>query len=74
MAYDKELADRVREHLAMEKRVTEREMFGGLAFLIAGNMACGVMKGGLLVRVGALLHHDALTRPHVQEMDFTGRP
>ena len=74
MAYSAELADRVREHLATEKRITEREMFGGLGFMWAGNMVCGVQGNELMVRVGPDLFQDALTRPHAREMDFTGRP
>jgi TfoX/Sxy family transcriptional regulator of competence genes len=74
LAYSEALADRVREHLAEEKRISEREMFGGLGFMWAGNMVCGVRGEELMVRVGPDLHHDALTRPHTREMDFTGRP
>jgi TfoX/Sxy family transcriptional regulator of competence genes len=74
VAYDTELADRVRERLAKETRVSEREMFGGLGFMWAGNMICGVQRDELMVRVGPDLYHDALTRPHAREMEFTGRP
>jgi TfoX/Sxy family transcriptional regulator of competence genes len=74
VAYDDELADRVRERLASEKRISEREMFGGLGFMWAGNMICGVQRDELMVRVGPDLYHDALTRPHAREMEFTGRP
>ena len=74
MPYDEELADRVREVLSARERLTERKMFGGIAFMVAGNMACGIVGDDLMVRVGPDLHHDALTRPHVREMDFTGRP
>lgn len=73
MAYSEELADRVRERLGSEKRITEREMFGGIGFMWAGNMICGVQREGLLVRVRPDLHHDALTRPHVSEMVMGGR-
>jgi TfoX/Sxy family transcriptional regulator of competence genes len=73
VAYDEALADRVRERLTKETRISEREMFGGLGFMWAGNMICGVQRDGLLVRVGPDLHHDALTRPHVMEMDMGGR-
>ena len=73
MAYSEDLADRVRERLATEKKITEREMFGGLGFMWAGNMICGVQAQGLLVRVPPELHHDALTRPHVREMEMGGR-
>jgi len=49
-------------------------MFGGVAFLVRGNMCCGVVGNDLMVRVGADGYKDALARPHVREMDFTGRP
>ena len=73
MGYDRGLADRVRGELVAVKRVTEQEMFGGLAFMVAGNMCCGVLGDDLLVRVGPDLYHDALTRPHVSETDAHGR-
>jgi TfoX/Sxy family transcriptional regulator of competence genes len=73
MAYSEELAERVRARLGKETRISEREMFGGLGFMWAGNMICGVQRDGLLVRVGPDLHHDALTRPHVREMEMGGR-
>ena len=53
MAYDEELADRVRVVLADEPSLTERKMFGGLAFMIGGNMACGIVKDELMLRLGA---------------------
>ena len=52
MAYDEALADRVRERLAGEAALTERKMFGGIAWMLAGNMAVGLMKDGMLVRLG----------------------
>lgn len=74
MAYNEDLADRVREQLGSVKRVTEREMFGGVAFMVAGNMACGIQANELIVRVGADLHQDALTRPGAHDWEFTNRP
>src|SRR5438094_9748680 len=73
VGYDRGLADRVRGELVAVKRVTEQEMFGGLAFMVAGNMCCGVLGDDLLVRVGPDLYHDALTRPYVSETDAHGR-
>jgi TfoX/Sxy family transcriptional regulator of competence genes len=73
MAYDADLVERVREQLAGVKKLTEQPMFGGLAFLVAGNMVCSVTGDGLLARVRPDLHHDALTRPHVSEMEMGGR-
>ena len=72
MAYDEKLASRVRQLLSATQSVSEREMFGGLAFMVAGNMCCGLMGHDLMVRVGPDLYHDALVRPHTREMDFTG--
>jgi TfoX/Sxy family transcriptional regulator of competence genes len=73
VAYDEELADRLREHLAPAKRVTEREMFGGISFMVAGNLCCGVLGNDLIVRIDPTLHHDALTRPNVSEFSMGGR-
>lgn len=74
MAYDEELADRVRDVLATEDGVTERKMFGGLAFMVRGHMACGIVGNDLMLRLGADAAEQALERPHVRPMDFTGRP
>jgi TfoX N-terminal domain len=73
VAYDKGLAERVRAVLAGQT-VTEQQMFGGLAFMIGGHMACGVVKDTLMVRLGPEAAGHALERPHVRQMDFTGRP
>ena len=48
-------------------------MFGGIAFMLAGNMFCGIVKDELMVRVGPERHDDALSQPHARPMDFTGR-
>jgi TfoX/Sxy family transcriptional regulator of competence genes len=74
VAYDEELADRVRVVLADEPGLTERTMFGGLAFMLNGNMACGIVKDELMLRLGAEGADAALDEPHVRQMDFTGRP
>lgn len=74
MAYDEGLAERVRELLAVRMDVTERAMFGGLAFMVGGHMACGITGDDLMVRVGKEGYNDALAHPHTREMDFTGRP
>jgi TfoX/Sxy family transcriptional regulator of competence genes len=74
MAYDEDLADRVRAVLPSGERVTERQMFGGLAFMLGGHMFCGVVKDTLMVRLGPDSADRALDRPHVRPMDFTGRP
>ena len=74
MAYDEDLADRVREQLASEPAVAEKAMFGGLAFLLEGNMAVGISGDDLMVRVGPDASDDALARPHTRPFDMTGRP
>ena len=74
MAYDEELADRVRAALADRTDVSERRMFGGLTFMLRGNMCCGVAKTNLMVRVGAEAYDEALAQPGARLMDFTGRP
>ena len=74
MAYDERLADRVREVISLRNDVSERKMFGGVAWMLAGNMACGVIGEELIVRLGRGDDERALGEPHVREFDFTGRP
>ena len=74
MAYDEGLAQRIREAFDDRSDVTEKRMFGGVAFLVRGNMCCGVVRDELMVRVGPDAYDDALARPQAREMDFTGRP
>jgi TfoX/Sxy family transcriptional regulator of competence genes len=74
MPFDEELAQRVRLVLAESPDVGERRMFGGLAFLVGGHMACGVVGGDLMLRLGEAGADAALDCPHVRPMDFTGRP
>jgi TfoX/Sxy family transcriptional regulator of competence genes len=74
MAYDEGLAERVRGVLQDRGRVTEKRMFGGLAFLIRGHMTVGIVKDELMVRVGPEIHSQLLSEPHARAMDFTGRP
>jgi TfoX/Sxy family transcriptional regulator of competence genes len=75
MAYDEDLANRVRELLADEQAITEKEMFGGLAFLLHGNMSVGLWSGGdLMVRVGPDATDDALSRPHARLSHMGKRP
>ena len=74
MAYDEQLAHRVREVLSDETQWEEIRMFGGLAFMVNGHMCCGVTPGELMVRVGKERYEEALGLPHARPMDFTGRP
>ncbi|WP_370409585.1 TfoX/Sxy family protein [Streptomyces fradiae] len=74
MAFDEGLAERIRAHLGVDSAVTEKRMFGGLAFLHAGNMTVGVIGDDLMVRVGPEATDAALARPGARIFDFTGRP
>ena len=74
MAYDEGLAQRVRELLENEPDFQEKKMFGGLCFLIQGNMACGIIKDDLIIRVGTERYEDALKRSHTRKFDITGKP
>lgn len=74
MAYDEGLAERVRERLAVHQDVTEKRMFGGIAFLYRGNMAVGISGSDLMVRVGPEHTDAALSRPGTRLFDMTGRP
>ncbi len=75
MAFDEELADRIRTRLFSHPGLTERRMFGGLAFLLDGHMAVAVSgEGGLMVRAGADQADELLQEPHVEQIEMRGRP
>jgi TfoX/Sxy family transcriptional regulator of competence genes len=74
MAYDEGLAERIRIGLRDREDVVEKKMFGGIAFMISGRMACGVVHDDLMVRVGPNGHDEALAQPGTRPMDFTGKP
>ena len=74
MAYSEDLAERVRDALAPRAGIRERKMFGGVAWMLDGNMACGVIGEELIVRLPAEDVESALAREHVRTFDFTGRP
>jgi hypothetical protein len=74
MAFDEGLAGRIRDLLQYRQRVTERKMFGGLAFMLNGHLLVGILGDTLLARVGVNHYFDALNQPHTREMDFTGKP
>lgn len=74
MAYDEDLATRIRAALADTQEVTERKMFGGLAFVVAGHMTCGIVGDELMLRLGEDGADSALDEPHTRPMDFTGKP
>jgi hypothetical protein len=74
MAYDEDLADRIRELLSIQRGVEEKWMFGGLAFLVNGNMSvCASGSGGLMVRVPREETENLLSRDHVEPMIMAGR-
>lgn len=74
MAYDETLADRVRDVLAPRADVGERKMFGGIAFMVGGNMAVGVLGEELMVRLDPDDAEQALAESNTRPMDFTGKP
>ena len=74
MAFDESLAARIRDALARTKNVEEKKMFGGIGFLLDGNMLVGVWKNSLIARVGPDAYEDAMLEPHVGEFDITGKP
>ena len=73
MAYNEKLAERIRGALAGKRALSERKMMGGICFMLAGNMCCGVTGDALMVRVGKDGHANALTKPHVRPLEFAGR-
>lgn len=74
MAYDETLAERIRRALRGRRDITEKKMFGGLAFLCHGRMCCGIVGGDLMVRVPDGEFAAILRERHVRPMDFTGKP
>lgn len=74
MGYSEQLADRIRTALRGARAVSERTMFGGLAFMVRGNMCVGVIDDKLMVRVGPDGYERALKLTHARPMDFTGKP
>jgi TfoX/Sxy family transcriptional regulator of competence genes len=74
MAFDEALAQRVREAVRSRRGITERRMFGGIAFMSRGHMFVGVLGSSLMARVGPQNHEQALAKDGVREMDFTGKP
>ncbi len=74
MAYDEGLAQTFRDALADRSGVSERKMFGGLCFMLNGNMLCGTYRDGGMYRVGKGNEAAALALPHVRPMTMTGRP
>jgi hypothetical protein len=74
MAFSEALAERVRDVFDERPGLGERKMFGGLCFMLYGNMCCGIVGDALMVRVGPAAYDNALEQAYVRPMDFTGRP
>lgn len=74
MAYDESIAERVRKVLRSKRGVTERRMFGGIAFMLHGHMCVGILDDSLMARVGPENYEKALAKSGVRRMDFTGKP
>ena len=74
MAFDERLAERIRGTLRRRKGLVEKKMFGGIAFLLNGNMCCGVHRSELIVRLAPEDTDSALKQPHTKLFDLTGRP
>lgn len=74
MSYDEGLAERLREALQSRRGISEKKMFGGLAFMSRGYMLVGITGDILMARIGPEYYQQALSRPHVRVMDFTGKP
>ena len=74
MAYDTRLAERIRAALKRQSGITEKKMFGGICFLLHGNMLVAIWIDGLVARLGPEVGQAALAQPHVRPMDLTGRP
>jgi TfoX/Sxy family transcriptional regulator of competence genes len=74
MAYNETLADRIRESLSETKRVKEKQMMGGLTFMVNDKMCIGIIKDEMMCRIDPELQDDALSRNGCRIMDFTGRP
>jgi TfoX/Sxy family transcriptional regulator of competence genes len=74
MAYDEGLAERIRSLLDEEPGLSEKRMFGGVAFLVRGHMGVGIVQDKLMIRVGPESYDRVLRERHARQMDFTGRP
>ena len=74
LTYDERLVARVLDVLAAEHSPVQRKMFGGVAIMLQGNLACGVLGDSLIVRVPKEKYEALLAMPHVREMDYSGRP
>lgn len=74
MVYNEKLAVLIRDMIKGKRSITEKKMFGGLAFMLNGKMFCGIVKDDLMVRTGPKNYKMALSKPHSRPMDFSGKP
>ncbi len=74
MAYNESSAQRIRNQMQKNPGFVEKKMFGGICFLLNGNMACGIRNDDIIVRVGKEAYEDCLALPHTRQFDITGRP
>jgi TfoX/Sxy family transcriptional regulator of competence genes len=74
MSYDETLVDQIRKLLPSRKNLTEKKMFGGLGFLLSGNICCGAWNEFLILRLGEDAARQVLGEPHARPFDITGRP
>jgi hypothetical protein len=74
MAYDEQLAERVRTEVSARADHIEKRMFGGICFMVRGHMCCGVTNEDLMLRLGVEAADEAMAEPGIRQMDFTGRP
>lgn len=74
MAFNEELAQRLRDALAGQSHLVEKKMFGGIGFMLQGNMACGVNSDDLVLRTDPGHNEQIVIQPHVKPFDLTGRP
>ena len=74
MAYSEDLAERIRDVIGTPPKLAEKVMFGGVGFMVQGNMAVGVIGDELMVRIDKAATDEALTKPGTRIFDFTGRP
>jgi TfoX/Sxy family transcriptional regulator of competence genes len=74
VAYSEELAQRIRDEIGTHPALFEKQMFGGIAFMVRGNMSVGVSGDDLIVRVGKEHHDEAMAQPHVRLFDLSSRP
>jgi TfoX/Sxy family transcriptional regulator of competence genes len=74
MAFNDELAERIRERLSQHRRIKEKLLFGGIGFFLNGNMLVCVWQDSLIVRLGVAAEDEVFLEPHVRKFDVTGKP